>query len=124
MVRAVYLPHRQPELCPGMDFGNAAPGLVSRTFCQTHPLRTTIELHQVMKKVRAGSVRVTYEDLNIRIGEKANVAFLAHSEAGVSGIIDLLCGADAPDKGWIARDHSISWPIPSTAYIQRHLSLA
>ena len=84
----------------------------------------TIELHHVMKKVRAGSVRVTYEDLNIRLGEKANVAFLAHSEAGVESLLDLVCGADAPDKGWIARDHSISWPIPATMYIQKHLSLA
>ncbi len=84
----------------------------------------TIELHNVKKNVRAGSVRVTYEDLNIRLGEGANVAFLAHSEAGIESILDLLCGADAPDKGKIIRDHSISWPIPSTLYIQKHLSLA
>jgi capsular polysaccharide transport system ATP-binding protein len=84
----------------------------------------TIELHNVKKNVRSGSVRVTYEDLNIRLGEGANVAFLAHSEAGIESILDLLCGADAPDKGKIIRDHSISWPIPASAYIQRHLSLA
>jgi capsular polysaccharide transport system ATP-binding protein len=84
----------------------------------------TIELHNVKKKVRAGSVRVTYEDLNIRLGEGANVAFLAHSEAGIESIVDLLCGADAPDKGKIVRHHSISWPIPASMYIQRHLSLA
>lgn len=84
----------------------------------------TIELRNVKKNVRAGSVRVTYEDLNIRLSEGANVAFLAHSEAGIQSILDLLCGADAPDKGVIARDHSISWPIPATMYIQKHLSLA
>ncbi len=83
----------------------------------------TIELHDVTKKVRSGSVRVTYEGLNIRLAEKANVAFLAHPEAGVEGIIDLLCAADAPDKGKIVRHHSVSWPIPSTLYVQKHLSL-
>lgn len=84
----------------------------------------TIELRHVKKNVRAGSVRVTYEDLNIRLGEGANVAFLAHSEAGIESVLNLICGADAPDKGSIVRDHSISWPIPASAYIQRHISLA
>jgi capsular polysaccharide transport system ATP-binding protein len=84
----------------------------------------TIELQHVKKNVRAGSVRVTYEDLNIRIGEGADVAFLAHSEAGIESVINLLCASDAPDRGRIIRDHSISWSIPSTKYIQTHLSLA
>jgi len=84
----------------------------------------TLELQNVTKKVRAGSVRVTYEDLNIRIGEKAHVAFLAHAEAGIEGIIDVLCAADAPDKGSIVRNHSISWPIPGSIYVQKHISLA
>ena len=84
----------------------------------------TIELQHVKKNVRAGAVRVTYEDLNIRLGVGADVAFLAHSEAGIESVLNLLCAADAPDKGRIIRDHSISWSIPSTQYIQRHLSLA
>jgi len=84
----------------------------------------TIELQHVKKNVRAGSVRVTYEDLNIRLGEGADVAFLAHSEAGIESVLSLLCAADAPDRGRIIRDHSISWSIPSTQYIQRHVSLA
>jgi capsular polysaccharide transport system ATP-binding protein len=84
----------------------------------------TIELRNVLKKVRDGSVRVTYEDLNIRLEDGANVAFLAHAEAGIEGIVNLVCGADAPDKGQISRSHSISWPIPASGFIQRHLSLA
>ncbi len=84
----------------------------------------TIEFRDVMKKVRAGSVRVTYENLNIRLEAGANVAFLAHVEAGIESIIELLCGADAPDGGKIIRTHSISWPIPATVYLQKHLSLA
>jgi capsular polysaccharide transport system ATP-binding protein len=84
----------------------------------------TVELHNVTKKVRAGAVRVNYENLNIRLDDKAHVAFLAHSEAGVPSIIDLFCGADAPDKGRVIRNHSISWPIPDAMYIQKHLSLS
>jgi capsular polysaccharide transport system ATP-binding protein len=83
----------------------------------------TLELNHVTKKVRAGSVRVTYQDLNIRIEDGANVAFLGHSEAGIDVIINVLCGADAPDKGKVVRTHSISWPIPATTFMQSHLSL-
>ncbi|HVU19832.1 MAG TPA: hypothetical protein VHE09_03815 [Rhizomicrobium sp.] len=84
----------------------------------------TIELRDVTKKVRQGAIRVTYEDINIRIEEKANVAFLGHKEAGLSAIADLICGADAPDKGTVRRTHSISWVIPSSGFIHKHHALA
>jgi capsular polysaccharide transport system ATP-binding protein len=83
----------------------------------------TIELRDVVKKIRIGSVRVAYEDLNIRIEEGAHVALLGHPEAGVDGLVELICGADAPDAGRVTRTHSISWPIPWSAYMQQHLSL-
>ena len=84
----------------------------------------TIELNGVMKKVRQGAIRVNYEDVNIRIEEGVNVAFLGHKEAGLSAIVDLICAADAPDKGTIRRSHSISWAIPSSGFIHKHHSLA
>lgn len=84
----------------------------------------TIELKDVMKKVRQGAIRVTYEDINIRVEEKAKVAFLGHKEAGLSAIVDLICGADAPDRGTVRRSHSISWAIPSNAFVHKHHSLA
>ncbi len=84
----------------------------------------TIELRGVTKNVRDGSVRLTYEDVDIRIEEKANVAFLGHKEAGLSTIVSLICAADAPDKGSVKRTHSISWSIPDTKFIHKHHSLA
>jgi capsular polysaccharide transport system ATP-binding protein len=84
----------------------------------------TLELRDVTKKIRMGSVRVVYDDLNIRIEEGTNVALLGHPEAGLEGVVELMCGADAPDAGRVIRTHSISWPIPMTVFMHTHVSLA
>jgi capsular polysaccharide transport system ATP-binding protein len=84
----------------------------------------TIEFKNVTKKVRNGPVKVDYLDLNIRIDETKSVALLAQKSAGVDSIVDLLCGADAPDNGHIVRSHSISWAIPSPRFLHKHHSLA
>jgi capsular polysaccharide transport system ATP-binding protein len=84
----------------------------------------TIEFRNVSKKVRLGPVRLTYRDLNLRIEQDAHVAFLGHKEAGLPAIVDLICGADACDKGTITRTHSISWPIPSSQFLKKHLPIA
>jgi capsular polysaccharide transport system ATP-binding protein len=84
----------------------------------------TIEFKNVTKRVRLGAIRVTYENLNIRIEEKARVAFLGRTEAGMEKLVNLICSADAPDRGAITRTHSISWPIPATHCVQKHLPLA
>ena len=84
----------------------------------------TIELINVTKKVRLGPIRTTYSDLNIRIEQKARMAFLAHKSAGIESILNLICASDAPDSGRILRSHSISWVIPDAGFIHKHLSLA
>lgn len=84
----------------------------------------TIELRNVTKKVRLGPVRLTYEDLNIVVPTGVNMAFLGHEEAGLEALVGLICGADAPDQGKVWRDEAISWPIPGSASLSRHLSVA
>lgn len=83
----------------------------------------TIELRDVTKRVRLGPVRVTYEDLNIRIEQNSHVAFLGSQNAGLEGIVNLICAADAPDEGIVTRSHSISWPIPNSKFLSKHLPL-
>jgi capsular polysaccharide transport system ATP-binding protein len=83
----------------------------------------TIELRNVTKKVRLGSVRLTYEDLNLTIEGGAHVALLGHKEAGLEAIVNLICAADAPDKGVVTRSHSISWPLPAASFLSKHVSL-
>ncbi len=84
----------------------------------------SIELRNVTKRVRLGHIRTTYENLNIRLDEGSRVAFLGHKEAGLPAIVNLICAADAPDSGHILRTRSISFPIPTSTYVQKHLSLA
>lgn len=84
----------------------------------------TIELHKVTKKVRLGSVRLTYHDLDIRVEKNARIAFLGNKDAGLETILKLICAADAPDKGVVTRTHSISWPIPDSKFLAKHVSLA
>jgi capsular polysaccharide transport system ATP-binding protein len=84
----------------------------------------TIEFRNVTKKVRLGAIRLTYEDLNIRVEEKTRTAFLGQKSSGLDAIVNLICAADAPDSGFVRRSHSISWPIPNSAFLHKHHSLA
>ena len=84
----------------------------------------SIEFKNVTKRVRNGPVKVDYVDLNVRIEEGKSIALLGQKSAGVDAIVDLMCGADAPDSGHIVRTHSISWAIPSTGFMHKHHSLA
>ena len=79
----------------------------------------TIELRDVTKKVRQGALRIKYEGLDIRIEEKAHVAFLGNQDAGLSKIVDLILAAVAPDNGVVHRAHSISWAIPDSKYVHK-----
>lgn len=83
----------------------------------------SIELINVTKKVRLGPIRLTYENLNIKVPDGASVALLGRKEAGLDAITKLICAADAPDSGSVIRTHSISWPIPSASFVASHLPL-
>jgi capsular polysaccharide transport system ATP-binding protein len=84
----------------------------------------SISLNDVTKKVRMGPVRLTYEGLNIEIPDGGHVALLGHKDAGLDAIVNLICGADAPDEGRVTRTQSISWSIPSAGFVAKHMSLA
>jgi|HubBroStandDraft_5_1064220.scaffolds.fasta_scaffold05823_6 capsular polysaccharide transport system ATP-binding protein len=83
----------------------------------------SIELINVTKKVRLGPIRLTYENLNIKVPDGSSVALLGRKEAGLDAITKLICAADAPDSGSVIRTHSISWPIPSASFVASHLPL-
>jgi len=83
----------------------------------------SIVFQNVTKKVRLGAVKLTYEGLNLNIPADSRMALLGRNEAGLEVIANLICAADAPDFGRVTRDHSVSWPIPSSQFIARHLPL-
>ena len=82
----------------------------------------TIEFRHVDKRTRKTIAPVTFKDLNLSISEKDRTALLGDAGSGLDAIVDLICGADAPDSGEIIRDAAISWPIPDTSFMHRHLS--
>ncbi|MBV9993093.1 MAG: ABC transporter ATP-binding protein [Alphaproteobacteria bacterium] len=84
----------------------------------------SIELRNVTKKVRMGHIKLTYTGLDLAIPDGARVALLGRKEAGLDAIVNLICAADAPDKGTITRTQSISWPIPGAGFLSKHLTLA
>jgi len=83
----------------------------------------SIVFENVTKKIRLGPVRVTYEGLNLNIPGDSRMALLGQRTAGLEALTDVICAADAADFGRVTRTHSISWPIPSTHFIARHLPI-
>jgi len=82
----------------------------------------TIEFRHVDKRTRKTIAPVSFKDLNFSISERGRTALLGHQGSGLDAILDLICGADAPDSGEIIRDAAISWPIPEMNFMHRHLS--
>src|SRR6185312_2567046 len=108
VVRDLYLAGGEPRLRDGMDPGAVAARSFARTLPAAGALRMSIELRNVTKKVRMGPVRVTYSGLDLTIPDGARMALLGRKEAGLEKIVDLICAADAPDKGYVTRTQSIS----------------
>jgi len=82
----------------------------------------SIELIGVSKRTRKTITPVIYENLNIRIEHGDHVALLGPKGSGLDLIVGLICGADAPDRGRVVRTSSISWPIPNTNFMHKHLN--
>lgn len=83
-----------------------------------------IELANITKKIRQGHLKVTYTGLNIVVPDGVNMAFLGKKQSAVEALADLICAADAPDRGKITRTESISWALPSASFVAKHLTLA
>jgi capsular polysaccharide transport system ATP-binding protein len=84
----------------------------------------SIELRNVTKRIRMGHIKLTYTGLDLTIPDGARMALLGRKEAGLDAIVNLVCAADAPDKGGVTRTQSISWPIPGASFLSKHLTLA
>ncbi len=79
-----------------------------------------IELRNVSVRTRGTINPVTLTDINLRVETGQRVAILSPKSGGVSLILDVICGANAPFSGSITRTGRISWPIPSGAFFHRH----
>ncbi|PND35351.1 ABC transporter ATP-binding protein [Achromobacter pulmonis] len=82
-----------------------------------------IKLISVTKSYRTNQGRkYVFRDLNAEIPSGKSVAIIGKNGAGKSTLMRLLGGQDAPDKGKIITDKSISWPVGLSGGFQGSLS--
>lgn len=82
-----------------------------------------IKLISVTKSYRTNQGRkYIFRDLNAEIPSGKSVAIIGKNGAGKSTLMRLLGGQDAPDKGKIITDKSISWPVGLSGGFQGSLS--
>lgn len=80
----------------------------------------SIEFQNVTVRTRGTVTPVVVKDLNFRIEKHDRVALLAPDHGGLDLVIDVMCGAGAPESGKVLRDASMSWPLPSSRFLHRH----
>jgi capsular polysaccharide transport system ATP-binding protein len=61
-------------------------------------------------------------DINLRIGPRDRVALLCPAKGGLTELVGVISGAKAPEQGKVIRNSSLSWPIPGSAFLHKHLS--
>jgi len=61
--------------------------------------------------MRGGGLHYVLKDVSFDIPSNQSIAILGPNGAGKSTLLRIIGGAEAPDKGTITTDSSISWPI-------------
>lgn len=82
-----------------------------------------IELRNVTKSYPTPhGRRYVFRDLTFKFPEDASIGLIGPNGAGKSTLMRLLGGIDAPDRGRIVTDKSISWPVGLGGGMQHSLS--
>jgi capsular polysaccharide transport system ATP-binding protein len=82
----------------------------------------SLELRDVSVRTRNTITPVLLQNLNIRVGKGDHVALLAPPASGLDLVIDVICGANAPETGRVIREGTLSWPLPKGSFFLKHLS--
>jgi capsular polysaccharide transport system ATP-binding protein len=79
-----------------------------------------IELRNVCMRTRNTLTPVSVNDVSLRIGAGQQVAILSPDRARLAMLIDVICGANAPDSGSAFCDSRLSWPLPRARFLHNH----
>jgi capsular polysaccharide transport system ATP-binding protein len=79
----------------------------------------SLELRNVSIRTRRTLNPVSLHDINIRVTSRDRVALLC-PRTGLDRLVNVIAGASPPDKGTVIRNSSLSWPIPSGAFLHKH----
>jgi capsular polysaccharide transport system ATP-binding protein len=79
-----------------------------------------IELRNVAVRTRKTINPVSLTGLNVRIEDRERFALLAPSNGTLNLAVAVVCKSNAPDAGRVIQTSSLSWPIPSSAFLHKH----
>ncbi len=72
----------------------------------------TVQVVDVSKSYLAfGRRHYVFRDLNLTFPKGRNIGVIGPNGSGKSTLLRLIAGAEEPDKGYIARDIRLSWPL-------------
>ncbi|HKO20298.1 MAG TPA: hypothetical protein VJU82_15585, partial [Acidobacteriaceae bacterium] len=81
-----------------------------------------IELKNICARTRGTLSPVSLNNLTMRIESDQHVAILSTNKARLSMLVDVICGANAPDAGSVICDCRLSWPLPAAKFLHDHLT--
>ena len=85
----------------------------------------SIELHDISKGVLVGRTRrPLFKHLDFWMEDGEHVAVLGVKGSGKSMLLNLICGAEQVDDGWVECSSTVSWPIPNAAFLSGSSSVA
>src|SRR5437764_1935796 len=102
-----------------MHIRTGSAWLVGRAVHAQDPVRMSIEFRNVSIRTRRTLNPVSLQDINIRLMPRDRVAFLS-PRIGLDTLVNVITGAAPPDKGAVVRNSTLSWPIPSSAFLHKH----
>jgi capsular polysaccharide transport system ATP-binding protein len=79
-----------------------------------------IEMRDVCVRTKRTLTPVSLANINIRIEPTQHVAILTASKPGLEMLVDVICGANAPDSGSVICDSRLSWPLPGAKFLHSH----
>ncbi|HEY1837488.1 MAG: ATP-binding cassette domain-containing protein [Rhizomicrobium sp.] len=85
----------------------------------------TIELHDITKGVLVQRKRSPlFKHLDFWMEDGERVAVLGHKRAGKTMLLQLICGAEPVDEGWLECTSKVSWPIPQIDFFTPQMTIA
>jgi capsular polysaccharide transport system ATP-binding protein len=77
----------------------------------------SIELHDVTKGVMLNRKRrPLFKHLDFWMEDGERVAVLGQKGSGKSMLLELICGAEPVEEGWVECTSKVSWPIPQLGF--------
>jgi ABC-type polysaccharide/polyol phosphate transport system ATPase subunit len=79
-----------------------------------------IELRNISVRKRGTLTPVALNNVNLRVEQDRHVALLAPEKAAINMLVDVICGANAPDSGVVSCSSRLSWPLPAARFLHSH----